>query len=82
MELLWIPVLVFDNTENKATTMVDDEASITIRKEGAPYMSGKDIYINREYYDGAENLITLSRFYNTRLGLEIVFKFGLDFPNS
>ncbi|XP_023347845.1 uncharacterized protein LOC111716606, partial [Eurytemora carolleeae] len=66
MELLWIPVLVFDNTENKATTMVDDEASITIRKEGAPYLSGKDIYINREYYDGAENLITLSRFYNTR----------------
>ncbi|XP_023329745.1 gamma-aminobutyric acid receptor subunit beta-like [Eurytemora carolleeae] len=65
-ELLWIPVLVFENTENKVTTLVDNEATITIGKEGESYLSGLDEFNNREYYRGAENLIKLSRFYNTR----------------
>ncbi|XP_023345924.1 uncharacterized protein LOC111714922 isoform X2 [Eurytemora carolleeae] len=64
--LIWIPVLVFDNTENKVTTLVDDEASITIQKQGDYYLSGLDEYSNREYYRGEENPLTLSRFYNTR----------------
>ncbi|XP_023321489.1 acetylcholine receptor subunit alpha-type unc-38 [Eurytemora carolleeae] len=65
-ELLWIPVLVFDNTENKVTTLVDDKATITIRKEGKYYLSGLDEHNNRKNYQGAENLINLSRFYNIR----------------
>ncbi|XP_023325055.1 uncharacterized protein LOC111698837 [Eurytemora carolleeae] len=64
--LLWIPELVFDNTENKAKTLIDDEATITIEKQGDFYLSGLEEYTNREYYRGSENKITLSRFYNTR----------------
>ena len=66
-KLLWVPVLVFDNTENKVTTVLDDEASITIQKQGDFHLSGLEEYTSREYYRGAENLLTLSRFYNTRL---------------
>jgi len=64
--LLWIPELVFDNTENKAKTLIDDEATITIEKQGDFYLSGLEEYTNREYNRGSENKITLSRFYNTR----------------
>ncbi|XP_023323855.1 uncharacterized protein LOC111697908 [Eurytemora carolleeae] len=65
-ELLWIPSLVFENTEDKSTTLVDDEASVTIEKQGDFYLSGLDEHTNRQYYKGTENKIILSRFYNTR----------------
>ena len=29
---IWIPVMVFDNTEYKLSTIVDDDASITIER--------------------------------------------------
>lgn len=48
------------------TTLIDEEASITIEKQGDYYLSGLDEYTNREYYRGEENPLTLSRFYNTR----------------
>ena len=64
--LLWIPELVFDNTEDKAKTLIDDEATITIERQGDFYLSGLEEYTNRKYYRGSENKITLSRFYNTR----------------
>jgi len=76
-ELLWIPVLVFDNTENKVTTLVDDKATITIRREGKYYLSGLDEHNNRKNYQGAENLIKLSRFYNIRYIHTFLEKFSL-----
>ena len=75
-ELLWVPVLVFDNTENKVTTLVDDKATITIRKEGKYYLSGLDEHNNHKKYQGAENLINLSRFYNIRYQHTFFVKFS------
>ena len=75
-ELLWIPVLVFDNTENKVTTLVDDKATITIRKEGKYHLSGLDEHNNHKKYQGAENLINLSRFYNIRYQHTFFVKFS------
>ena len=33
-ELLWIPVLTFENTENKPFTLADEKTSITVKKQG------------------------------------------------
>ena len=33
-EILWIPVLTFENTENKPFTLADEKTSITVKKQG------------------------------------------------
>ena len=63
---LWIPVLVFDNTENKLSTVVDEDSTITISKQGSYTLSTMEDVENRQFFKGDENSITLSRFYNIR----------------
>ena len=63
---LWIPVLVFDNTENKLSTVVDEDSTITISKQGSYTLSMMEDVENRQFFKGDENSITLSRFYNIR----------------
>ena len=63
---IWIPELVFDNTEYKLSTVVDDDASITVRKTGPYSLSRISDPTNRQHFEGKGNPITLSRFYNIR----------------
>lgn len=63
---IWIPELVFDNTEYKLSTVVDEDASITVKKMGPYSLSSIVDPTNRQEYKGKENPITLSRFYNIR----------------
>ena len=63
---IWFPVLVFDNTEHKLSTLVDHDASINVQKTGSYFLSDASDPTNRQKYAGKENPITLSRFYNIR----------------
>ena len=63
---LWIPVLIFDNTENKLSTVVDEDSIITVSKQGNYTLSTMEDVENRQFFQGDENSITLSRFYNIR----------------
>ena len=63
---IWVPELVFPNTENQLGTLVDDDSSITVEKKGNFTRSVISDLENRRFYTGEENQITLSRFYNIR----------------
>ena len=63
---LWIPVLIFDNTENKLSTVVDEDSTIVVNKRGNYTLSTMENVENRQFFKGDENSITLSRFYNIR----------------
>ena len=57
---------MFDNTENKLSTVVDDDSTITISKQGNFSLPTMEDVENRQFFKGHENSITLSRFYNIR----------------
>ena len=57
---------MFENTELKQSTVVDEDASLTITKAGDFSLSEMEKVENRQTFAGDENSITLSRFYNTR----------------
>ena len=63
---IWVPELVFPNTENRLGTLVDDDSSITVERKGNYTRSDISDVENRQFYTGEENQITLSRFYNIR----------------
>ena len=63
---IWVPELVFPNTENRLGTLVDDDSSVTVEKTGNYTRSDISDVENTQFYTGEENKITLSRFYNTR----------------
>ena len=66
MEMIWSPVLEFDNTELKPSTIVDQDSKITIVKVGNYTMPGIDQPIAWLSFQGDENPILLSRFYNIK----------------
>ena len=63
---IWVPKLVFSNTENRLGTLVDDDSTITIERGGNYSIPDISDVENRHLYLGADNKITLSRFYNIR----------------
>ena len=63
---IWVPKLVFSNTENRLGTLVDDDSTITIQRGGNYSIPDISDVENRHLYKGVENKITLSRFYNIR----------------
>ena len=63
---IWVPELVFPNTENRLGTLVDDDSSVTVEKKGNYTRSDISDVENRQFYTGEENKITLTRFYNIR----------------
>ena len=63
---IWIPELIFDNTEFKLSTSLDADTVITISKQGQYTLSTMESPTKRKYFEGSKNPITLSRFYNTR----------------
>ena len=63
---IWIPELVFENTEFKPSTILDSEAHISVQKEGAFSRAPESETENVQYFAGSQNPLILSRFYNTR----------------
>ena len=63
---IWIPVLTFENTEDKPITEVDQKASITVRKLGSFSLSKVEDVENQQFFQGRDNSMTMTRFYNIR----------------
>ena len=63
---IWMPVLVFENTEDKPITSVDEKTSITIRKQGSFSLSKVEDVENQQFFQGRDNSMTMTRFYNIR----------------
>ena len=63
---IWVPELIFENTEEKPSTTIDDKTSIKIEKMGQFKPSDIAENQNIQYFAGSENPISMSRFYNQR----------------
>ena len=65
---LWVPRVVFENTEHKAQTVMDEMTSTNIKNLNISSFKITD-ETNAEavkQYSGDENLLVSTRFYNTR----------------
>jgi len=61
---------VFENTEEKPSTITDDRSSIKVNKGGQFKPSDISENQNIQYFAGAENQISMSRFYNQRFSCD------------
>ena len=66
MSSIWVPKLIFYNTETKPSTTVDEETIIFAEKQGNYTPSPIEDVENIKYYDGHENKLHMQRFYNQR----------------
>ena len=65
-EDIWVPELVFYNTEERPSSIVDETASMKVSKEGDFTPAGIEENENIQYFQGSDNPILLRRFYNSR----------------
>ena len=63
---IWIPEIIFHNTENKIESLIDHKAFATVLRNGTFIRRNLTHLHNAYLYDGAENPITLSRVYSER----------------
>ena len=69
-KMIWVPVLVFNNTEDKLKTLNDDNTVVFVLREGGFTNSDITVLDNIEIFLGAENTITMNRMYNMKLMCE------------
>ena len=62
---IWIPKLIFDNTNAIEKTLNDDEGFILTRQEAKPKRGPDHIPENFNIYDGKENSLVIARPYDT-----------------
>ena len=60
MEALWVPKIVFYNTKKRLKTLVDENASMYVKRLG-----NFTVAKNKLVFKGSENPLSVSRFYKT-----------------
>ena len=61
---IWLPIIIFHNTERGQRSINDDESFATISRTGKGTGSGSSISEDINIYKGSENSISMSRIYN------------------
>ena len=61
---IWLPIIIFHNTERGQRTINDDESFSTINRTGQGIGSDSSISEDIDIYKGSENSISMSRLYN------------------
>ena len=61
---IWLPKIIFHNTERGQRTINDDESFATINRTGQGTESDSSISEDIDIYKGSENSISTSRLYN------------------
>ena len=64
IQKLWIPFVVFENTENNDATKNDDDTEVTITRESDFVPSLPDILDEINIFTGKENRITFQQVYS------------------
>ena len=64
IDRLWIPFVVFSNTENSESTKGDDETEVTVSREGDFTESGVDVMEEINVFDGNQNRMTFQQVYS------------------
>ena len=64
IDRLWIPFVVFSNTENQESTTGDDNSQVTISREGNFTESSVNIMEEINIFEGIKNKITFQQVYS------------------
>ena len=64
LERIWLPIIVFDNTESDQRSILDGKSFATIKRMNKGIGSDSTISEDIDIYKGSENTITMSRLYN------------------
>ena len=67
VEKLWIPNIIFENTENNDVTTLDPLAKVTITKEGFFVSADETVVDELNIFKGSENKITFDKIYTKTL---------------
>ena len=69
IETLWLPLILYDNTDQKVTTRLGEYGNgewmtfVTVTREGNFTRSGLDEVDEIEIFEGAENRLTMNQTY-------------------
>ena len=64
LDRIWLPIIIFHNTERGQRTINDDESFATINRTGQGTGSDSSISEDIDIYKGSENSISMTRLYN------------------
>ena len=64
LERIWLPIIVFDNTESDQRSILDGKSFATIKRMKRGIGSDSTFSEDIDIYKGSENTITMSRLYN------------------
>ena len=62
---IWIPKLIFANTDEQLSTVLDDDTSVKVQRMGSYSLADMEALNSDQIYDGKENELKTERFYNT-----------------
>ena len=62
---IWIPKLIFANTDEQLMTVLDEKASVIVNLNGSFSMADTSAIDYEKYFSGKENSLSMERFYNT-----------------
>ena len=68
---IWIPQVIFHNTQHKEESLNDEKAIVTIDRQGPFIVPPKSLIHNAYVFEGSQNQIGIERIYS--------FKFSCDF---
>jgi len=73
---VWTPVLIFENTRDKSSTIEDEKRKGFVKKMGtSKYAEVDESNVNKEIFECAENDIIMKRIYNMQFLCD--FKLGM-----
>ena len=64
MEKIWLPIIIFHNTESGQRTINDEQSLVTISRLKDGVISDSTVSEDIDIYQGSENSIGISRLYN------------------
>ena len=64
IDQIWIPFVVFSNTENSESTVGDDESEVTVSREGSFSESSVDVMEEINIFEGSQNRISFQQVYS------------------
>ena len=60
---VWVPSVIFVNTESKFVTVNDEKSFVVISREGNSTRNLDNVLNNLFYYSGSENTLSITRNY-------------------
>ena len=74
VDKLWVPFIVFQNTENSEATQGDFNSEVTVTREGDFTRSGEEVVEEINIFPGGDNRITFEQVYTKTFKCEYLLQ--------